>query len=876
MALSQLKNSLGLDETATPQEIAAAIASKKAQLQQKLAAAPTDALKTKFQTMLAQLQAAEAEVAAASAQLQPPSHSPLSQTKLADLPGMGEAAAPTVQLSEGQLLASRYEVKEQIGAGGMGAVYCAFDRTRNKNIAIKVLLPALTSSERARERFLDEARLSSELSHPNIINVFDVQNDGDNWFITMELLEGQSLRSYIASHEATRTPIEVEETLDIVSTLCDALAHAHGKTVHRDIKPENIFLCEDGTVKLMDFGIARLMSNSQRTQTGAAMGTAYYMAPEQIKGRGDIDGRADQYALGVLLYEMLAGDVPTGRIESLHKIRKDVPASLARTVDTALAPKAENRFANITEFKAALTKKGGVALPSLPWKKLGIAAGVLVAAIGVGGLLSSVSVDWASLLPKSKAEIAAQKAVVAKAQGEIKVYKQRLENGRRQLASDLRDAQRNNEKNLAALQHWQDITERAIFGGNQVTELEGQLSMAETLLRENAFEAAQASMDKVSAGYEKLWEDFSAAEELFEAAQKTAAMNEQWQNHSADYEVFAPRQTSAATAAEQSAKTAERSGEFSQAKSHYHSAQQHWQRAFESVAAEVAGVKQMRKYAAEKLAAEKSARRRAEEKKRKERRQAEVEEYQRRAVAAYVGQWVTIPAGSFRMGDLTGNGSSNEMPVRTVNIRAFKMLAHEVTWAQYQPCIDAGACPDNKSKGGDYGWGKGSRPVILVSWNDITQHYIPWLNKASGQRFRLPTEAEWEYAARAGSSTDYPWGNTLSRTYANYGDDECCDGYASGKDQWLNTAPVKSFAPNAWGLYDMHGNVFEYVQDCWNDNYQGAPTNGSAWLSGDCRERVIRGGDWGFPVDFLRSSSRYGMDRSFVSTNRGFRLVQDL
>ena len=190
---------LGLSEQFSATELANAIAAKKEVLQQKRDTAPTDALKAKFDQLLIQAAQAQALLQSASpVSAQRPS-SPLSQTKLADLPNMA-GDTTLVQLQVGQILTGRYEVKEQIGAGGMGAVYCAFDRTRNKNIAIKVLLPALTSSERARERFLDEARLSSELSHPNIINVFDVQQDGDNWFITMELLEGQSLRSFITSH----------------------------------------------------------------------------------------------------------------------------------------------------------------------------------------------------------------------------------------------------------------------------------------------------------------------------------------------------------------------------------------------------------------------------------------------------------------------------------------------------------------------------------------------------------------------------------------------------------------------------------------------------------------------------------------------------
>ena len=134
------------------------------------------------------------------------------------------------------------------------------------------------------------------------------------------------------------------------------------------------------------------------------------------------------------------------------------------------------------------------------------------------------------------------------------------------------------------------------------------------------------------------------------------------------------------------------------------------------------------------------------------------------------------------------------------------------------------------------GWGRGLRPVRNVSWYDAMA-YTEWLWEQTGDRYRLPTEAEWEYAARAGSTTAYSWGDSIGRNRAN------CDGCASLWDG-ERTALVGTFKANGWGLYDMHGNVWEWVQDCWNDNYEGAPTDGTAWLSGDCDRRVLRGGSW--------------------------------
>ncbi|MEM8920512.1 MAG: formylglycine-generating enzyme family protein, partial [Pseudomonadota bacterium] len=175
----------------------------------------------------------------------------------------------------------------------------------------------------------------------------------------------------------------------------------------------------------------------------------------------------------------------------------------------------------------------------------------------------------------------------------------------------------------------------------------------------------------------------------------------------------------------------------------------------------------------------------------------------------------------------------------------------------------------------DEGWGRGSRPVINVDWNDA-QAYVRWLSRKTGKTYRLLSEAEWEYSARAGTTTAYWWGDRASHDYANYGKDQCCSGLASGRDEWVNTAPVGRFPANAFGLYDMHGNVWEWTQDCWNGSYSGAPTNGSAWISGDCSRRVLRGGSWYLYPRLLRSASRFRSTTSVPSYVVGFRVARTL
>jgi formylglycine-generating enzyme required for sulfatase activity len=223
---------------------------------------------------------------------------------------------------------------------------------------------------------------------------------------------------------------------------------------------------------------------------------------------------------------------------------------------------------------------------------------------------------------------------------------------------------------------------------------------------------------------------------------------------------------------------------------------------------------------------------------------------------------VVVPCGSFSMGSTEGTG---EQPVHPVSIAAsFALAKYEVSFSEY----DAFATATGRSEPSDSGWGRGKRPVINVSWDDATA-YAAWLSQQTGKKYRLPTEAEWEYAARAGSTTKYPWGDEVGANRAN------CDGCGS---QWDNkqTAPVGSFAANAFGLHDMHGNVWEWVRDCYHSSYEGAPTHGSAREQCDSSSRVLRGGSWYGDPAGLRSANRDGGTASFTFFSYGFRLAQDL
>ena len=228
---------------------------------------------------------------------------------------------------------------------------------------------------------------------------------------------------------------------------------------------------------------------------------------------------------------------------------------------------------------------------------------------------------------------------------------------------------------------------------------------------------------------------------------------------------------------------------------------------------------------------------------------------------------VVIPAGRFRMGCVLGQGCrDSELPVRDVTIpQAFAVSKYEVTFEDY----DRFTYPNRVD---DEGWGRGRRPVINVSWDDA-QDYVAWLSRQTGQTYRLLSEAEWDYVSRAGSETAYSWGNDIGTNRAN-----CYESENSGTcgDQWETTAPAGSFPANAFGVHDMHGNVYEWVEDCVNGSYVGAPSDGSAWRSEDCSRRVLRGGSWFNDPRFLRSAFRNRSTTGYRFNDNGFRVARTL
>jgi serine/threonine protein kinase len=284
-------------------------------------------------------------------------------------------------LSVETLAEGRYRVVDVLGRGGMASVYLARDAELERPVAVKVLAEHLADQPEFRDRFLREARLAAGLSHPNVVQVFDVGEEDGTPFIVMECVEG----STVADELKERGRLEPEEVVDLALQICGGLEHAHATgLVHRDIKPQNLLLRPDGTVKIADFGIARAAETTRLTQIGSVLGTAAYLAPEQALGE-EVTASADIYSLGSVLYELLTGRTPyvfetlpelvvkhrEEAIEPLREVRREVPERLEAAIMHALARNPDYR----PESAAAFAQELAAASPDPPTRPLPVSTG---------------------------------------------------------------------------------------------------------------------------------------------------------------------------------------------------------------------------------------------------------------------------------------------------------------------------------------------------------------------------------------------------------------------------------------------------------------------------------------------------------------------
>ena len=275
-----------------------------------------------------------------------------------------------VAFEPGTMIDGKYRIEELLGVGGMGAVYKATHVDLNEFVALKVMLPSLLRDEEAVKRFQDEARIGMKLRHPSIVATYDCGTSGEARYLWMEYVDGPSLRQLMDQLKNQDAQMPLDRAVGLIEQVCGALAYAHEFTIHRDVKPANILLAglsqsDDGAwrpegddwdvvrTKLTDFGLAKLMSPSRFTLTSRAMGTPYYMAPEQTLASKDVDHRADVYAVGAVCYELLTGRVPMGALRWPSTLRGDVPQATDEVLQRALEPDPDDRWPDIEALWAA-------------------------------------------------------------------------------------------------------------------------------------------------------------------------------------------------------------------------------------------------------------------------------------------------------------------------------------------------------------------------------------------------------------------------------------------------------------------------------------------------------------------------------------------
>jgi len=783
-----------------------------------------------------------------------------------------------------------YRIIRKINQGGMSTVYLAIQISVGRIVALKVMNPGLTSDPAFSERFQREATIVGQLSHPNIVAIYDIGRKEDLNYIAMDYLPGGSV------HDKMINGLTGEEALRVTKEVANALDHAHEKGyIHRDIKPENILFRADNSAVLSDFGVAKgIVGVSRMTHVGTVVGTPHYMSPEQTRGQ-TVDARSDLYSLGVVFFEMLTGALPYQGEDAVTIALKHISAPIPklplqyqpyqRILEKFLAKDPNQRFQSGREISIAIEQlENATRVPyitnSAP-EDLSIMA--LIRAL-FSATASAIGWRWRKLLNLRWSK---EEGLHFKKTTHDSVFGS-------EVAPTVFGAR---------IQQQTHINTMMVFNNRNVRKSIGVLVVliflwcVISVAVQSAFSRQPATVPQF------LNVATRATASIFLPASSqssSAAFSSSASSAPVVQSVIQSEAKENTVSASDTASSAQTSSEdvlvvADQASSESSSAAPTYSLTIDTVPkdARVRLINIPEKYkdglelttgrykievsktgykskidwieikeAPLKLIVELEIDPDAENISAKATTPVSV------SGGKNAPAMVRVPAGTFIMGD---DNNMHTAPAHKVTIsRAFAISKYEITFAEY----DAYAQATNKPFPGDNAWGREDRPVMHVSWDDANT-YAQWLTKTSGKKFRLPTEAEWEYAARAGSTDIYWWG---SNEQDAKGKANCRRGCFSNYSGLFGskTAPVGNYSPNAFGIYDVAGNVAEWVQDCYDDNYSNATSNGSARDDKQCQSRVIRGGSTKDNVQRLMTSARDTIPQDTMSEFVGFRLVMEL
>ena len=773
------------------------------------------------------------------------------------------------------LIMGDYIVLDRIGEGGMGQVYEARHKVMKRVVALKTLPAAATKLEAAVKRFHREVEVAARLSHPNIVTAHDAGEAHGTHYLVMELVEGDDLANHVRQHG--RLPVQT--ALDYTLQAAKGLEYAHAKqVVHRDVKPSNLLLDKEGTVKVLDMGLARLNeaigpddSTGQQTLTGTgqAMGTVDFMPPEQAENVKEADERSDIYSLGCTLYYLLTGRAVyggdttimrllahhTAEIPSLRAERPDVPEHLDAVFQKMVAKKPDDRYGSMTEVIVELQKCGGprpdnsTGPPDLS-----------------NAPLASANAETQALLKSEETPGDESLMLGLPVVSPVEALHRRLPKKDKKQQIIIGSA--------AAIIGFFALLFGVIFmlrtpEGTLVVEINQSDAVVQVLDEEGKVEIERkGEKGKLSISVDpgkhrlKVEKDgFSLFTEAFEmesgGEKAIRARLEPVASAVASKPVTLPSAVGQKPVPPKSPEPSRPSGSteapplaiapFTPAQAKQH--QQRWAQYLGIPAVETNSIGM---------------------------------------------QMTLIPPGEFLMGsseeeieallkegerqgwpkELYTNHIRTEVPQHKVRItKPFHLTAHEVTVGQFKAFVETTAYKTEAETDGN---GKNWRnpgfaqsdddPAVFITWHDATS-FCKWLGTIDKEDYRLPTEAEWEYACRAGSTAHWSFGDNEA-SYEKYA------WYDRKKWEYFSTHPVGQKLPNAFGLFDMHGNIREWCSDWFDSRFYRqspvedptGPPNGTG--------RVIRDGASYYKPQTNRCACRAGQVPEYKYLNVGFRLAR--
>jgi len=792
------------------------------------------------------------------------------------------------------------QISAILGIGSFGITYLVTDPAIGTRFALKEYLPSGHVSRyedgtveplddqsaqvftTGLKQFLNEARIVAAFDHPNIVKVLRYFEENGTAYFLMPYYEGQPLHQRLES-SGTLGP---DDARSLLLQLMEGLEYIHEQgVIHQDIKPANVYMAQDGTPILLDFGVAAAGGGSRLTATG--LGSEGYAAPEQCTADGSIGPWTDIYALAATLYRCICGNIPVsatdrkaavdvGNADPLKPLSEAVSAGqfggIRDAIETGLNIDPQNRPRDVGQWKKSFksldwrrtvaAEPAAQAYPRegkewLPVILLGVFI-VIMSAIGIF-LLTEKSPDDVIDLP----DLGATQESVSSQAGprfneptpeETTRWQAALQAdtivGYRRFIEDypvsIYTAQAETQLDILDEKTWQELSaEDSVEAYEDYLELfPDGIHQTEAMIRIDEIKAEEARKERERLEQERLEEQAWQAAVTARTIASFDQYIEAWPSRLHIEEANRIRQLLTNQANDDKA--------FENAKNlNTKDAFQAYIDAFPQGVNVAAALEYLDRL---DLRPGKSFR-----------------------DCTACPTMMVVPAGTYWQGsdESSALALSMEKPRRQVTIsEPFAVGIHEVSMAQWDACFSDGACSSQPT---DNGWGRGQRPVMMVSWNDA-QEYIRWISDKTDQSYRLPSESEWEYFARAGEESDWPGGQPARLCdYGNVAGTEtgfkwqhphCGDTLA------LGTTPAGSFRANSFGLYDTVGNVSEWTSDCMNLSYLDAPVDGSAWGRGICSSHMTRGGSWITGSKEIRLPARFNLKNGDRNDFTGFRVVR--